>query len=370
MKLAAVLVHYHTPELLEAATEALRRDADAAGIELEALVVDNGSRPQDREILESLPFKCLTPGRNLGYAGGVNPGLQPTQPDAVIVVNPDVLVLPGRLAALSEALRDGADAAGPRFYWDPQQRFLLPPTEAVNRRTQVLRVLAERDERWAGPGRRAWRRHARRHWQAQDAFSSFDLSGALLAVRRSAWHRIGPFDEDYRLYFEETDWLQRLRAAGREARCVPAAEAIHLYDQSTRYESRAGTWFLESNRRFRRRTFGRAFTAALEFLSSPPKTPATASDHRAESRESEPRDAPAWLEVSASPIGYPAAGHQLNVAELPLPGDPRSWLSEEIWQRLAPGTYFLRTVDAAGRDCGLRSIDKHGHSRETWVAGP
>lgn len=350
MKLAVVIVHYRTPELLGPACEALYADSAAAGVELEGVVVDNGSRPEDRAVLAALPFRCLEPGRNLGYAGGVNLGLRQTDPELAVVMNPDVLVLPGCLAALIATLENGATAAGPRFYWDHGKRFLLPPTEPVSRRAELLRLAAARGGRWAALGRRRWRHHARRHWLAEAPFRSYDLSGALLAIRRSAWQRVGPFDEGYRLYFEETDWLQRLRRSGDEARFVPAAEAVHLYAQSVPRQGRAAAWFLESNRRFRRRVFGGSFTAFLELLG----------------RISSPRDAPsetsspppaaaspaAWLEVSPSPIGYPAAGRRLQTSP-PAPGLP-----EEIWNRLAAGAYFLRTVDASGRELSLTVVDK------------
>ncbi len=35
-----------------------------------------------------------------------------------------------------------------------------------------------------------------------------------------------------------------------------------------------------------------------------------------------------------------------------------SALPAEIWQRLAAGTYFLRTVDASGRELALEIVDK------------
>ena len=43
MRLAVILVHYHTPELAAAAVEALRADLTGTGIEVEWRLVDNGS---------------------------------------------------------------------------------------------------------------------------------------------------------------------------------------------------------------------------------------------------------------------------------------------------------------------------------------
>ena len=350
VKLAVILVHYHSAELARRACDALARDAAAGGLELELVLVDNGSRPQDLEILESLPARRLDPGRNLGYAGGANVGVGATSAELVAVMNPDVEVLPGCLGALAAALENGAAAAGPRFYWDRGRQYLLPPTAEGGRLAEVLAVLARRGGGGARRARRRWRRHARRYWSAREPVTGYDLSGALLAFRREAWRRAGPFDEGYRLYYEETDWLRRLRAAGLEARFVPSAEAVHLYAQSAAVEPRVEIWRLESARRFRRRTYGPAFTRLLERLSA---RVGAATSPPALSPAAEPIACPAWVEVSPSPLGYPAAGHRLT------PGSARpADLPAEIRDRLAPGSYTLRLVDRAGRELAGSRLEK------------
>ncbi len=330
MKLAVVLVHYQAAELAAAAHEALAGDLEAAGLEAEWILVDNGSRPEELERLRALPAGLIEPGRNLGYAGGANLGVRSTAAEAVFLMSPDVIVRPGCAAALAAALEDGAAAAGPRFFWDAGRRFLLPPTERRTRRDELLRLAAERGEPWARLARRRWRRHARRCWTAREPYGCYELSGALLAFQRRAWEELGGFDEGYRLYFEETDWLERLRRRGLPASFVPGAEAVHLYAQSTAGEPRAGRWFADSHRRFRRRFYGRAFTALLELLGRVWRPAAALVPERREGRS-------AWLEVSASPLGFPAAGRRLGetVSES---------VPEEILDRLAPGTGRWSTV--------------------------
>lgn len=342
MKLAFVLVHYHAADLAAAAVEALAADLGPSRGDAEIVVVDNGCRPEERETLRALPARYLDPGANLGYAGGANLGVRSTDADAVFLMNPDVVVLPGCVAALRAALAAGAHAAGPRFYWDRERRFVLPPTERRGRIDELLRVAGERGAAWARRGRRRWRRHARRIWTAREPCVCHQLSGALLAFRRRAWEELGGFDEGYRLYFEETDWLERLRRRRLDALFVPAAEAVHLYAQSTAGEPRAERWFVDSHRRFLKRFHGPAFAALLGLLSRLPRSK--------EPPERAGEGVPAWLEVSASALGYPAAARRLDRAQdLSLPG--------EILGRLARGKYWLRTVDDAGRELRLRAVD-------------
>jgi N-acetylglucosaminyl-diphospho-decaprenol L-rhamnosyltransferase len=350
MRLAVILVHYHTPELAAAAVEALQADLAGTALEVEWLLIDNGSDEAGRARLAGLPVERIDPGENLGYAGGVNLGMARSRSELVVLMNPDVIVLPGCLPALVEALVAGAAVAGPRFYWDRGRRLLQPPAELRTRREELLRLLAGKSAGWAARARRRWRRHARRHWEAREPLPSLSLSGSLLALRRSAWETVGPFDEGYRLYFEETDWLLRARRKGLAGRYVPAAEAVHLYGQSARREPQAEAWFEASARRFRRRHYGGWFVSLLAGLDRCfPAEPVARPPLPAEglSLPAEPSAYPLWVEVSPNPAGFPAAAERLaepRVAPWELPA--------EILERL-PGVELTVQVTAAdGRETG------------------
>jgi GT2 family glycosyltransferase len=321
MRLALILVHYHTPELAAEAVAALQ--ADLAGIEAEWLLVDNGSDAEGRALLESLPVQRIDPGTNLGYAGGVNLGAARSTADALVLMNPDVLVLPGCIPALLDRLQSGAAVAGPAFYWDRGRRMLLPPAEARGRREELLR------------SRSRWRVHARRHWEASAPLESHSLSGSLLAIRRDAWERVGPFDEGFRLFFEETDWLLRARRLGLRSEYVPGAEAVHLYNRSAVKEPRSQQWFEESAYRFRRLHYGSGFTWLLERRKERPAPELPIL-------KEVPVEAGSWVEVSPNPAGFPAATERVSA--------PGLWkLPEEIAGRLE-GSWTVQVTDGKGRE--------------------
>jgi len=377
--ISVVLVHYRAPELAAEAVALLRADCRAAGLDPEVIIVDNGDDAADRQRLGRVEAALLVPGENLGYAGGIDFGVRRARGDVLIFMNPDVLVLPGCIPALVSEIAAGADAAGPRFYWDRGARMLLPPAEERSRRVELLGRLAGRwpwlPRRVAGTLqaiaarrlRRRWRRHARRHWEAGEPIVAEELSGALLAVSRDAWERVGPFDEEYKLYFEETDWLRRLVRAGGRAVHMPRAGAVHLYDRSASTEPRSSAWFESSRRRFERRWYGLASAALLSWVrrvAGPP--PDLCAAHAAGGIE-RPAEAPTidlevppasrgpfWVEISPSALGVPAAGERLS----PQDGRLRWRLPEEIWSRLAQGCYRLQVTDGAGREIAVRTIEK------------
>jgi GT2 family glycosyltransferase len=355
MRLAVILVHYHTAELAAQAVASLRADLAGTGLDVEWRLVDNGSDAAGRERLASLPVERIDPGRNLGFAGGVRLGVARSSAEWIVVMNPDVWVLPGCVPALLDCLRGGAAVAGPRFYWDRGRRLLLPPGERRRRREELLALLARKGERWAARARRRWRRHARAHWQARAPLASPALTGSLLALPRSTWEEVGPFDAEYPLYFEETDWLLRVARRGLVARYVPAAEAVHHYGRSAVQEPRAAEWFETSARRFRRRHYGAWFAGLLAALDrrlprgtvppAPPPMPAAGLELRGVAGP-----LPFWIEVSPNPTGFPAA------AELLVEAPERWTLPPEVAAALPPGEWAVRVVDGQGREVACYAL--------------
>ena len=353
MRLAVILVHYHTPELARAAVEALRRDLADERLDTEWLLIDNGSDEAGRALLASLPVERIDPGRNLGYAGGVNLGVARSTAERILLMNPDVLVIPGCVAALVNALEAGAAVAGPRFWWDRGRRLVMPPADPRSRRDELLALQAAHGARWAVRARRRWRRHARRHWLARKPLPSYALSGGLLALGRTAWERVGPFDEGFRLFFEETEWLRRVEAHRLPAVYVPAAEAVHLHAQSSVREPRSRQWFEESARRFRERCYGVWVADLLEALDRrlprPPDEPLP--EVPAGGLDLAGLPFPLWIEVSPNPAGFPAAAERLT--EPPEGG----WrLPAEIAGRLPSGKLALQIVNEQGRELDRRTL--------------
>lgn len=357
MKISCILVHYHTPELLKRAVSAIENDVKTSQLEAEIIVVDNGSREEDRQLLNSMSVKLLTPGENLGYAGGVNLGVKNSGSDVFILMNPDVEVLPGCIGALVKALEDGASAAGPRFYMDSGKEILLPPLIELTAKNEIMWRLSVLGEGIARRVRNSWRRHAKEQWLANSPKLNYNLTGAMLAITRKAWEEIGEFDEVFKLYFEEADWLMRLKKKGLKAYFVPEAEAVHQTAQSTLKEGHAKKWYGESLSIYRRRYYGSIFTAFLEKFvpalrnSSNIKQKGNKKEYNRAfpsidlSKFQSMSEKPLWIEISAEYLGLPALGVTIHD-----PGLKKWVFPPENWRALEPGKYYFRLVDNNGRE--------------------
>ena len=344
--ISAVIVSYRSAALAARAIAALREDAARAGIPLEAVAVVNSQDREEVRALSDVADVTIDAGENLGYAGGLNRGTRAARGDVLFLMNPDVTVRPGAVAALAQAVRSAPlTMAGPATFLDEDESLLIPPFDEPSPLDLARRRLLL-DPR--GADRVFWRRlpRVRRAFEAvsrRETFTVSALPGAMMAVSREALERVGEFDERYRLYFEENDWQRRLRRGGGRLLLVGAARAVHPYGRTTRGEPRAARWFAESERRYFTENFPARGAAALDALTRSasnlnpwPKRPVGA----ALSWEGEAAG------VAVSPL--PSFG-VFGWAE--VPAGMRGWRPPSGFREMLEGaTWYARAVaDAGGR---------------------
>lgn len=205
MRLSFLLVSYNSAALIASSLRAII--GQAAGHDHEILLVDNGDSSTEALVRRDFPQVRVLPGRgNIGYGAGNNYLASQASGDLLVIVNPDVLLVPGTLAALERLADERPDAAafaGLFLNADGRpgnENFLAPPTLA-----NLLLQLA---------GLRAvWRRLVLVRQLAEERPVAC-TSGAFLAIRRAAWDALGGFDESFFLYGEEMDLFARMRARG------------------------------------------------------------------------------------------------------------------------------------------------------------
>ncbi|MGD9548969.1 MAG: glycosyltransferase family 2 protein [Candidatus Krumholzibacteriia bacterium] len=226
MDLSVVIVNWNTCGLLRDCLASL--PAATAGLAVEILVVDNASQDGTAAMIgrEFPHVRLLEAGGNLGFARANNLALPRTAGDMVLLLNPDTVCPPGSVTRLFAFMHrhPGAGAAGPRL------------VDAEDRPTLSFGFFPRLRDHWLGflDPRRLWLRGplARRivvaPSRSEPSHPVDYVVGACLLMRRHALDRVGPLDERFFLYFEETDWCYRARAAGLEIWFCGEAEVRHL----------------------------------------------------------------------------------------------------------------------------------------------
>ena len=325
---SAVVVTYHSSAWCRSAISSLRREAAQAGVTIEVVVVDHSEDASEADRLRALGPDRFVAQANRGYAAGVNTGIAQARGAVVVVVNPDVELHEGALARLLGALDAGWDVAGPQL---ELAGFRFPRADEQTPGEQVRRFLA-------GRGARAWRGQIRRElaanrkvWESANPVAVPALSGACLVLRRELAERVGPWDEGYFLYFEETDWLNRVRRAGGRLAVVPQALASHEWGH-TADPVGAMPHYLASRRRFALRhhpLLGRV-CARL----APGQAPLPIGDGPG---HGVPPDERCWWLLSPTALALPAAGLSGTRAELEVALDALARARPQSWRYLLCG---------------------------------
>jgi N-acetylglucosaminyl-diphospho-decaprenol L-rhamnosyltransferase len=207
----------------------------------EAWVVDNQSPDDSVQVLRvelakrnyQSRVRCIESPVNGGFGAGNNIAIRqalalPSPPEFIHLMNPDAVPSPHCVQTQLEFLEKhpAVGLVGGELRGVDGSLFVTAfryPT-----------ALAE-FERYAGLGvvSRVLQSHRIAFGQLDQACPVDWVSGANMMIRRSAIERVGLFDENFFLYFEEVDLCRRMKAAGFPVYFVPNASVTHLSGATT-----------------------------------------------------------------------------------------------------------------------------------------
>ena len=196
------------------------------GLDLSVLVVDNGSSPDDYlRLVATLPSGAtlIRLERNGGYAAACNVATKHAterQLDFVWFLNSDLRVPDTALLTLISCLQAAPQAAAAV----PVAITATHPPTVLSAGVRIGRWTAAVHHQWAGEPVQ----HLPDHPFAADA-----IEGAAMLVRVSAIEKIGPLDETYFMYWEDTDWSYRARQRGHALLVAPSVLVTHGLGQSS-----------------------------------------------------------------------------------------------------------------------------------------
>jgi GT2 family glycosyltransferase/glycosyltransferase involved in cell wall biosynthesis len=259
-RLAVVIVTYSSSGVVG---DCLRSLAVAGAGSARIIVVDNDS-PDDtlERVAEAGPTaEVIRMGRNAGFAAGVNAGIAAAVGCDVLVANPDVRFAPGSISALRKALAvPGIGIAVPHLSDVDGETH-----PSLRRRPTVLRTLGDallggfRAGRFDALGEMivdpaAYREPGTADW----------ATGAAWLVSRDCVDAVGPLDERYFLYSEETEFMLRAGDHGFAVRYEPLARAVHIGGEMT---TNSRLWALSATNKARlhRERHGRVSGALMRF---------------------------------------------------------------------------------------------------------
>jgi len=227
-----IIISFNTRDLLRDCLNTLFREAGE--INYEIFVIDNASKDGSATMVEQeFPqVKLIQSEVNLGFAAANNLGFAQASGRYIVLLNSDAFLMPQALPnAIAYMDNDpqigigGARLIGREGAWQPSARMFpnllndLLALSGLANKYPTSRFFGRMDRTWAD------------HNQA--AIVDW-VPGAFSIIRRNVLDKIGYFDEQFFLYYEEVDLCRRTQVAGYTIWYWPDVVVIHLGGESSK----------------------------------------------------------------------------------------------------------------------------------------
>lgn len=276
VKVALITVNYNGLKDTLDFLESLQK-LDTENLEIKIVVVDNGSSDASvPEILAKFPkVDLVQTGGNYGFTGGFNKGLEYASAfgaNYFLLINNDTEIgSENLLKDLIKTLEKNPDAGivAPKIYFAKGYEYQKNYSEK-----DLGKVI------WYGGGSFDWENVMSKHLGIDEVDSGkYDdvketgfISGCCFLVKKEVIEKAGNFDEKLFAYFEDNDFLERVKKAGFELFYNGKVFIYHKVSQTAGIGSEFADYFATRNRLIfgfkyaKTRTKFALFRQALGFL--------------------------------------------------------------------------------------------------------
>lgn len=204
-------------------------------VSLEVIVVDNASTDDSVAMVrrEFPQVKLIANREYRGFAAGNNQAFELAQGRYLLMLNTDTVVLPGAFDAMVEFMDQHAEAGA-------MGCKLLNPDGSLQRSCwlgfpSLQMAIVDALYLWRlAPNLSLVRASEVGREKLQDTLEVDHLLGACILIRREVLGQIGPLEEEYIIYLEDTDLCYRMKQAGWRVYFDPQGQIIHYGQQTGR----------------------------------------------------------------------------------------------------------------------------------------
>lgn len=230
-KVSIIVLNWNGKKFLKNCLDSLQKVTYSP---LEIIVVDNNSKDGSQEFVKTNYEKVILieNKENYGFAKGNNIGFEISKGDYILILNNDTIVTPNFLSSLIKDFENNPKIA----CLQPQIRLsenkqLLDGVGAFLTPTGFLYHFGYLKDRMLT--------------KYNKKMKIFSAKGACMLLRRKVIEKIGLFDDDFFIFFEETDLCFRLWLAGYFVMYEPKSVIYHFgggdttFSNSYQHEKRA-----------------------------------------------------------------------------------------------------------------------------------
>ncbi len=269
--LSIIYVNYKTSkDILNSLASIVKYEKNYKSYEF--IIVDNDSGDSGIEIIrKNYPFvKIIQAPKNGGFAYGNNIGINNSNGDMLLLLNPDTYLTNNGIELLLSRIQNDSsiDIIGPQLLnVDGTNQSAIAPKSYLtlwqllcdqlflNRLFKKSKIFNSYLKTYLDP--------------EKESFVTC-VSGAAFMFRRNIIDKIGLLDELFFIYFEETDYCLRADKHGLKMLYYPGSKITHLYGSSnTPGSERSISYYVDSFKRyFKKHNNNLIYIASLSILTS------------------------------------------------------------------------------------------------------
>lgn len=219
------LVSYNTSELLE---KTLNLIFAQENVKPEVWVVDNNSSDNSVEMVKKKFPKVhlIISKKNLGFAKGQNLALREIKSDYTLILNPDTEFEKNTFSKILKFMKNNPEVG-------------VSSTKILDQSGKLVSNGGDYPTGWP---LFSWLfnldKSGKSFHRSDNAFynsKNIDwVGGTAMVVRKDVFEKIGYFNEDYFMYFEDVDFCYNAKRAGFQIGFIPDAEITHISGASSK----------------------------------------------------------------------------------------------------------------------------------------
>lgn len=202
------------------------------------VIVDNNSTDGSQELIrKNLPeYTFIETGKNLGFAGGNNIGIEyalTNGAEYVLLLNNDTIVEPDFINCLVETAEKNTEVGvvgGKIYYYDDKKLWYAGAR--INSFTGKTQHIGDREDDIG---------------QYDRICETGYITGCLMLISRKVIEEVGLMDDKYFLYYEETDWNVRIKKAGYKIIYNPNSKIYHKVSATTKGINNVMKYYYDRN---------------------------------------------------------------------------------------------------------------------------
>ena len=264
-KVSIIVVHYKEKKVLYDCLRSIEKSLPS--VSYEVVVVDNDEPRTIEEYLKvHFPKVRYIPAfGDLGYGKGNNLGIKNAKGEYIFIINPDTIVTKGMLDEMVNFIvrNKKVGAVAPSLYdqhgkvYSSQGTGALTPVRAMVGLSFINKLFPN------NPISKAY-------WLKEiDRSGPYEVDvvpGTAFLIKKKLFEKLGGFDKNFFLYFEESDLCKRIREAGYKLYILPKAKLTHFWAVSTPPSEFISKVFRESRFYYFRKNFGLLNALLVEFF--------------------------------------------------------------------------------------------------------